>query len=663
MPLLPALLIVVLSFSTGGFLPPEWAASRRAPGFTALVAAVLILGLALRLFVVERPFANWNRLYLAGAGSLGLLAVWVLLSGNWSHAPARAILDYDRVLLYLLAFVLSGMSGRRDGDLRLLVRAIAVAVFAVSLVALTTRLLPDVWQIAPATANARLSYPLPYWNALGLLTAIGFVLCFSLTCDDQETATGRMLAACALPVLGATLLLTFSRGAIVAAGIAVLAAIVVGRPRALLSGLAVAVPTVAASTVAAYAAGGLASAEPTSVAAAAQGHGVAVVVVVCVGLAGWGRRRLLPYDAHLRRAIARISARISLTTTTAAMVAAAIVLLMAVPTVLHVYRGFVADTGRDGADLRGRLNGAGDNGRADLWRLALEAFRDSPVRGQGAGTFALQLDHRSDGPLKATDAHGLFFEVLGELGLVGFALICCAVLVVLGGFLGAARNPDRAVGGALFAAGLAWTFHAASDWMWEVPAVTCWFFAAGGLVLARSRVHGVARGSPRLALPARLTGVACCVALLILPARVYLADVELTTAGRAFQRGACDRAIAHAERSVRLLSARPEPHILLGYCHVRMGQGPLAMRDMNDAVRRDPENWETHYGLAIARAASGLDPRPRLRIAVSLRPRDPRITPAQDLLARTELQRFTRLGADSWRRLAFSAPAPLGPPP
>jgi hypothetical protein len=54
--------------------------------------------------------------------------------------PARALIEYDRVLLYGLAFVVFGALGHRPQALRWLVRGLAFAIVAVCACALVTRL-------------------------------------------------------------------------------------------------------------------------------------------------------------------------------------------------------------------------------------------------------------------------------------------------------------------------------------------------------------------------------------------------------------------------------------------------------------------------------------------------------------------------------------------
>ncbi len=78
------------------------------------------------------------------------------------------------------------------------------------------------------------------------------------------------------------------------------------------------------------------------------------------------------------------------------------------------------------------------------------------------------------------DAHGLYPETLGELGLVGLILLVTALVAILAGLAVRIRGKDRTVYAALFAATLAWMLAAAVDWHWEMPVVTLWLFAAGG---------------------------------------------------------------------------------------------------------------------------------------------------------------------------------------
>lgn len=665
-----ALIVVYLSFHAGGYFP----------GVTGLVAAVLVLLLLVRVAVERRPFAGLSRGYAIGAAALGMFGLWCLWSGAWSDAPARALIEYDRALLYLAGFALFGALGHTPGRLRWMVRAVAAAAAVVCLCGLATRLFPDVWTLSPAVADERLNYPLTYWNALGLMAALGLVLCFALSADPDERPLARVLGAAALPILGVTLLLTFSRGSIAAGAVGLVALVLLGRPRALPSALLVAIPTVVAALIAGYSADLLATDRPTTPAAAAQGHVVAIVVGLSVLVAVVGRLALLRIDGRL--AAAQLPERLRRPPVKWAA-GAGLALLVAFGLFVWPvdlpgqFDSFVNGEQVNAADLRSRLGRAGDNGRIEHWRAALEGFHERPLTGTGAGTFALQWDRigRTD-KLQLQDAHSLYVEVLGELGLIGLLLVLTAIITVLVGFVTRARGGQRVVGAALFGAGLTWALAAGIDWVWEMPAVTFWFFAAGGLALSRSRVAAAAASSEseasssseasvaaeapdagarsplaRRLLPLLRPAIALgCLMLAIAPVRIYLSDSRLRDGVRAFQRDDCPATVDDALGSIAALAVRPEPHVLLGYCDVRLGQPALAVTAMKRAVAHDPHNWEVHYGLSLVRAAAGLDPRPEARTARRLNPRD-------SVVAGT-LRLFNTNNPQEWRRRARGASLP-----
>lgn len=664
--LAPGILVVAFGFSAGGFFP----------GAVAAGVIVLGLGLVLRITLAPRPLAGLGAGYAITAAALGLLALWTLVSSAWSDAPARALVEYDRVLLYLLAFVLVGALGRSRERLRWTVRAVAVAATLVCACAFVSRALPDVWSVAPSIHNERLGFPLTYWNALGLLAAIGLVLCFGLTSDARESRAGRVLAAVALPLLAATLLLTFSRGAVVAVIAGLVVVVVVGRPAALLSGALAGVPAVVVALRAAYDAELLATVDPTTAAATAQGHDLALVVGLCALAAGVVRALALlldgalarvPIPPRLRRRELRWAANLA---PTAAVLVAAIAL--GVPGELaDRYDGFVNQREvQEEGGVRDRLLAVGNNGRIAHWDVALLAYRAHPLRGDGAGTYALRWDRDRPQSFQVEDAHSLYLEVLGELGLIGLGLLCLALAMILGGFAWRARGPDRMVGAALLAAGVTWALHAGVDWQWEMPAVTAWLFAAGGLALAapiRSPSHeqiepgeeqpatAAVTAATRRVAPrdlGRIVAALGVLGVLLVPLSIYRSQGPLLDAARAFARGDCPTAIDRALASRDALGVRSEPYVVLGYCDVRLGRPRLAVRALEQAVRLDPGNWETHYGLALVRGAAGLDPRPQARVAARLNPSDSDLATAAVALLDTESPR-------AWRRRALAAPLPL----
>ena len=300
--LLPGALIVFLGFNAGGYFP----------GTPAVAALVITQILLVRIVQAHHPFEGFAPITLVAIVALGLYGALTLASALWSHSTGRALVEFDRVWFYLLVLVLFGSIRASEANVRWLIRGLALGAAIVCVAGLVTRMLPDVWHTAPGVSNQRLSYPVTYWNTLGLLATLGIVLAFQLTCDLGERRSVRVLAAAVIPLLAATLFFTFSRGSMLARAIGLTVYVLVARPRLLLSGVVAAAPATAALVLVAYKANLLDTINPTTTPAIAQGHRVALVAGVCT-LACAGIRLLLLFtlDPRLQRSpgILRIGAQ------------------------------------------------------------------------------------------------------------------------------------------------------------------------------------------------------------------------------------------------------------------------------------------------------------------------------------------------------------------
>lgn len=76
-------------------------------------------------------------------------------------------------------------------------------------------------------------------------------------------------------------------------------------------------------------------------------------------------------------------------------------------------------------DARGRVVAEALNGRQQIWGIALSAFRENPLLGGGPGVFASPDFLASAGRYAAVvgQAHNQFIETMGQLGLLGAALL------------------------------------------------------------------------------------------------------------------------------------------------------------------------------------------------------------------------------------------------
>jgi O-antigen ligase len=601
----PAGVLVYLGFSAGGFFP----------GATAVGVLILLAILALRVLTAEHPVAGANLAIVVASGSLAGFAAWVMLSQLWSDSAARSLLEFDRVLVYLLALLSTGLLLRTRPRVQALVWAVAIAIVVVVGAGLLTRILPEVFPTNPSFGGDRLSHPLTYWNGVGILAGLGLLLLLSVAGDRRQPPFARPLAAALVVPMVAALYFTLSRGAIAAtiAGLAVF--VVVARPRGLLTTLLAIGPATAVALVVCYQADVLTSSDFASSEGVDQGRTVALVVLAAMVAAGLVQRFLLRFDGRLDELRLPEGSRRPALFATGGAVLVALVFSVAVldlpGTIGDQADRFLegGDVETDQSDARSRLTNVTNN-RADHWRVAVDAWEDQPLRGDGAGTFALAWGKDRPEDSAVLDAHSLYLEALAELGIVGLALLLAAIGALLVGTARRCRGPDRVLYGGIFAVIATWALHAGIDWDWELPALSIVPFALGGAALASAR--------PRIAPPGRLLRVGVGVGLLVAaltPFSISRSQGPLNAAVDATKEGDCTTAIDEALASIDALSVRPEPYELLAYCDARSGEPELAERMAREAIERDPDNWEFRYVLAVVRATAGNDPREALREA------------------------------------------------
>jgi O-antigen ligase len=556
-----------------------------------------------------------------------------------------------------------------------------VAALIVCGAGLITRVLPHVWPISPSIANNRLSFPVTYWNAEGLVAALGLVLCLHLSSDLREPVLSRILAAGAMPILASTLLFTFSRGAIGTCVVVVVVYVLLGRPRGLLTAVIAIGPATAVAVKVAYDANLLATLSPTTPGAVIQGHHVAAVVGVCAAGAAVLRGALaVLIDGRLRRFSLPVSAhRPPPWMGWAAVAVVAVVLAVAFRhTISREYHGFTRppQVAGNSTDLRARLTDPSNNGRIDNWKVAWRGFKSAPVVGHGAGSYQYEwARYRPIGDI-VLDAHSLYLETLDELGVLGLILLVIPLLTVLARAASRIRGSGRALYAAVFALLLGWAIHAGVDWDWEMPVVSVIFFSLAGFVVGRrlrpaspeapeAELNGVEEVGERRRVRTRVSttkqvrrslttpgflrrirpgsghrpepsgakptiGVAWRVALALpllalaaLPAFTWVSQQKLDAAAYAFAQGDCTAAQSAALSSITVLGNRADPYEILGYCDVRMGRPRAGVTAMQTAVSLDPDDWNYRYDLAVMQAAAGLDPLPTARQALAMNPHEP----------------------------------------
>jgi O-antigen ligase/polysaccharide polymerase Wzy-like membrane protein len=446
----------VLAFFSGGYFdrPRLWAG----------VAAWIAVGVA--AVACPRPWPRTRAAWLA-VGGLAALTAWTAASITWAPLRDAAQDDAQRLLLYLGVLIAGIAVFRSRTAARAAEPALALGTLVVVAEGLSERLLPGLFTLARSdTVPGRLFQPLTYWNAMGLLAAIGVVLCVRLAGDRTRSRWMRICAAAVTPTLAVGCYLALSRGAIaaLAVGLALLALL---RPTVVqlraLGRLAAACgpPVVVAALLS-----GVRTLEGSASARHAEGLGMlaALVIAGLVAAAVVGREALRAQPGGLPE-IAAPGARLP-TAVVAIVVAGGIALGFAV-LVGQEHESIISPSE---SAANSRLASA-DSIRGDFWRVARDAFADEPVRGVGSGGFAVVWLRERPVDNAARDAHSWYFETLGELGLVGLALLAAFLGgIVACAFRAQALDPSLAAGP--IAVGAAWLVHAGLDWDWEMPGVT-----------------------------------------------------------------------------------------------------------------------------------------------------------------------------------------------
>ncbi|HTE58942.1 MAG TPA: hypothetical protein VK631_01245 [Solirubrobacteraceae bacterium] len=640
---LPAIGLAVMSFVSGGFFPDA----------TALATVLVLLVLLVRVTVAREPFAGVSAGVCAAGVVLIGFAMWTLLSARWSGSLSRALLEYNRALLYVAAFVLAGTLARSPARARVLLLALTVAAAGVSVAAVATWLLPEVFPAGGDLSRERLGWPTSYWNATGLIAALALVWCASLACCGRERHWIRVVAAGVAPVAVAALIFTVSRGAVAVAIGGLLVALIAIRSRAIPTGLLALAPGIAAAAVVAVGVEGLNTHTPTEAALARGEWATAMLLGIALGTAAL-RAALLLADRRLAHVpLPHPGPAVRWGAAGAAVVLLAVAFLAAggpERARSAADRFASADAQSVGGTLpaRQRLIRLGNNGRVDQWRVAFEhGFEPTPLHGSGAGTYPLLWTRYGMSERRVLDTHSLYVEQLGELGVIGAGLLAATLLAIVVALIRRARGPDRAAWGALLAGVLMWAVHAGIDWDWEMPATTAWVFAVGGLALAAPEGEYGEDPDRR----ARIGVGLACLLFALIPVAVWHSQTRLTDALEALRAGDCVRATRAALDANATLRVRPEPFEVIAYCEGGAGRVRLALEAIDAAVQRDPRNWELHYSRALLRGAAKLDPRPSALAAL-------RLNPSQQI-TQDAVEGFAGRNARAWRRFALSAPLPL----
>jgi hypothetical protein len=576
-----ALVVGGLAFANGGYFPVSW-------GWAAL-ALLWIVAVAL-VFDVASEAGALERLFL---GAMAGLAGWIFLSLLWTDSVPKTILEGERMVVYLGAGAAGVLLVRRSSVAALLV-GIWAAATVTSGYGLLSRLFPDRLGSHDPVSGLRLSDPVGYWNAFGILAAMGTLLALGLAARSGPVL--RCFAAGSTVVLTLTLYFTFSRGGWIALFAGGAAAIAVDRRRLQLITTALALAPWCVITIwTASTSHALTRTGASLDAVVRDGHGLAVIAIAMVVVASLTALVLDWLEATVSPT--HTAQRLYAGTLIFVLVASLVVVFGRYgfpPTLARkAYDAFNASPAR-ATSLNRRLFSLSGNGRTEQFHTAWQQVKEHPVLGAGAGTFDLYwFQHRRVGAT-VHDAHNLYLETLSELGPPGLVLLVLMLGVPLVTVRRARSSP---LGPVVFAAYVAFLLHAAVDWDWEMPAIT---LTALGAVLA---LMALARRNPesKPLLPRlRWTSLAATVALIAFALIGLLGNEAVSASSKSNRLGHLVRAESQARRAMHFASWSSAPWRRLGEAQLNAGQVAAAQASFRKAISKDPRDWTLWFELATA---------------------------------------------------------------
>jgi hypothetical protein len=468
---------------------------------TYVEIALMGLGALLCAAALLLPHARSQRLHGAPAlFALALLTAYTALSIMWSLAPSDSWIEANRTFAYLSAFAgTMALARLAPGRWSAVLHGIALAAVVVSAWAVLTKVFPGA--LAGDETYARLRAPFDYWNSVGLNAAVGVVALLWLGARRSGRPAVNALAWPGIALCEVALMLSYSRGALLAlaVGLVFWFAVVPLRLRSAVVLLGASAGT-AALVAWAFAMTGLSTDELPIELRADTGHELgALLLLLLVLLLGLGLAAgFLAAERPASLRAKRIAGRALL----GVLAAVPVIVLIALATAPGGIDGQVSD-GWEKLTNPNAATPANDperltktsSVRARYWEEAFDVHGVSPWVGTGAGAYATVRNRFRTRTLFVRHAHGYVPQTLADLGWAGLALSLLAL--VLWGWAalrtaglrprdrGLPWDAERVGMAALIAVALVFGTSSAVDWTWFVPANALMGLIAAAWVIAR----------------------------------------------------------------------------------------------------------------------------------------------------------------------------------
>ena len=236
-------------------------------------------------------------------------------------------------------------------------------------------------------------------------------------------------------------------------------------------------------------------------------------------------------------------------------------------------------------------------GRFVAWKDTLGMIKDFPLLGSSVGTFQyLHPKYKSAeiGTLFWEHAHNDYLELLSEMGVLGFLLVCTGMgffFFRVAKLLQARKDPyvrGVTLGGLTAIAAI--LFHSLADFNLHIPANALLFSIILGMTFAGVHVRKIRGGDfsflpgrtlplgPKLRLAIFAATIALTIYLGVLPTRAYLAEKKFSNANShwpeangEWQTALSQSAIGHLQQAIALEPKDSRYHYYLGKCYEAMG--------------------------------------------------------------------------------------------
>lgn len=582
-----------------------------------------------------------------GVGTAVAAVAVVLVTGasiTWSVSPSTSWFETNRILSYL-AVLLTGLLAARLAPRRwaVLPASVLLATSIVLLLGLLSKVFPGTF--AEDEIFARLQHPLGYWNAVGAVAAVNLVLALWFGTRRHGYRPLNALAYPAIAIAMAVLLMSYSRGALIAAGVGVLVWMIFA-PRRLHSLLLIGVGGMAGLFVGVWSFANTALSTDNVILAARESSGTqlgvlllaTVLLLLVIGLAiefsllfagiRWYERRRLGLVILSLAALVPLAGCGVLASSERGLGGS----------VSHAWKQLSDPTATGPSSDPTRLGAVGSQ-RSLYWKQAFDAHRLQRLHGVGVGGFGpIQSNIRGPYPFPVAHAHGWVPQTLADGGwvtlgmqvLFGLTWLLAALRAL--GVWGPLRHRrlDPEHGGITAMVAVVGVFAATTilDWTWFIPAlalpVALYVGWVAGRGAERAFEDAVPDPAPAVEHPRRwylVHGPVAALVLIVTAATVasmvqpWRAERLQDEALNALDAGETARAERLAEQAGSINPLAPRSDYTLAQVRVAQGRIPDARALYRDALALEPSvvaSWQrwAEFELRVAE-----NPKEALRLA------------------------------------------------